>query len=115
MFLNLSVISPKAGPVSYTHLDVYKRQRQIQVFVLVPAGLTAGQLDYSYLKVQALNTPQLNATATEITTIKQFADVLLTPSQTVLIQPGQQLDLQHTLLSPVSYTHLDVYKRQALM
>ena len=73
--------------------------RQIQVFVLVPAGLTAGQLDYSYLKVQALNTPQLNATATEITTIKQFADVLLTPSQTVLIQPGQQLDLQHTLLS----------------
>ncbi len=73
--------------------------QQIEVSVLVPAGLAAGQLDYSYLKVQALNSPQLNATATEITTIKQFANMLLSPNQTVIVQPGQQLDLQHTLLS----------------
>lgn len=73
--------------------------RLIEVFVHVPAGLTAGLMDYSYLEVQALNTPQLNAIGTEITTVKKYADMSLTPSQSMIIEPDQEFDIQHTLLN----------------
>ena len=69
-------------PVSYTHLDVYKRQ------TLLSYGNEAVMLE-----------KLITETEKEMQTIREAA---------------KEKDLQKLdSLTPVSYTHLDVYKRQA--
>ncbi len=73
------------GPVSYTHLDVYKRQhfinpKDVENVVDQIVQLTDGGADYSFECIG------------NVTTMRQA--------------------LECTHKGPVSYTHLDVYKRQ---
>ena len=82
-------------PVSYTHLDVYKRQvfeyaaRQVKQTVVGIGSAEKSQVQHmvrTLLKLPA--NPQADA-----------ADALA-------------IAITHCHVSPVSYTHLDVYKRQ---
>ncbi len=76
-------------PVSYTHLDVYKRQA-----VALAADLTA------------------QAASTTPTPSPEVAKIRLPD---IVMIPGGTFAMGGTEISePVSYTHLDVYKRQAL-
>ena len=65
-------------PVSYTHLDVYKRQEQLRVWTKDAAG-----------KDQLATLKQANVGALSLASVDTPFD-----------------------LKAVSYTHLDVYKRQ---
>ena len=71
------------GAVSYTHLDVYKRQVQDRGLRLHAAG---GKL-------------RLHSRDAKMTLTAEKAVTFASASAAVLV--------------PVSYTHLDVYKRQA--
>ena len=84
--------------VSYTHLDVYKRQPQD---VDAQAGVQPRIL--ADAKVVPLLRSDLSMAASGI-------------AQSVAIQEGDRVEAGQTLikLDAVSYTHLDVYKRQAL-
>ena len=66
-------------PVSYTHLDVYKRQE-----VFLPAQVPDSELD-------------------------QWMESRIYPAMTAI---PALAGLITTMVTPVSYTHLDVYKRQ---
>ena len=76
------------GSVSYTHLDVYKRQR-LRGIIIADTKFEFGQDESGRL---------------------YLIDEVLTPDSSRFwpadkYQPG---------ISPVSYTHLDVYKRQSV-
>ena len=71
-------------PVSYTHLDVYKRQ-------VLPLG-------YSF---------NLDGSMMYMT----FASMFIAQAYNITSITG---DLTQQIIMPVSYTHLDVYKRQVL-
>ena len=79
LHVSANLISILVQPVSYTHLDVYKRQKEEGVSVVL-----------------------VNSNPATIMTDKRIADH-------VYIEP-----LTAEVLEPVSYTHLDVYKRQCL-
>ena len=89
-------------PVSYTHLDVYKRQKGIIVTdALDMAGLTR------------LFANNIGRSAVE--SFKAGNDLLLIPadfpaSYNAMLQAVQSGEISRE--RPVSYTHLDVYKRQ---
>ena len=91
-------------PVSYTHLDVYKRQTQI-----VDSQSSACPVRKMYLK--GVNLARI------IFTIKIPANEIAisppSPRFPIACPLIASIDAT-TLLRPVSYTHLDVYKRQAL-
>ena len=70
--------------VSYTHLDVYKRQHQISRYWAILSSIPI--MDNRYFR------NKMRQTLAQST-------VLLNDARTVSV--------------PVSYTHLDVYKRQA--
>ena len=80
-------------PVSYTHLDVYKRQHGTNPASAVMAGMKVvvvknlenGEIDFEDLKAKA-----------ELHSENLSAAMITYPST----------------YGPVSYTHLDVYKRQ---
>ena len=79
-------------PVSYTHLDVYKRQLPVLLKFVPPDGVAAS--DISQLRVEGLdrnNVSQVSGT--------------LNP----MWENGSHVEREVTT---VSYTHLDVYKRQ---
>ena len=73
------IFTPYLTPVSYTHLDVYKRQEQDGPFILAQIGRLAAMAKEKGL--------------------------------TVLVEPDPSVSACN---AAVSYTHLDVYKRQAL-
>ena len=83
-------------PVSYTHLDVYKRQGPLTV--LLQSRLLQGQL------------------AVVAGHAKTQQAVILHGLLKALIRHLQQIGAVdhplHDFIVPVSYTHLDVYKRQ---
>ena len=83
------------GPVSYTHLDVYKRQG---------AGLSIGKCTGILLQYRTL-ARQHRLGNKQILRLRQ-PDVRRNPVS------GKQTHLVANH-KPVSYTHLDVYKRQA--
>ena len=70
---------PTPTSVSYTHLDVYKRQELLEL------GLSVPQVTKIFLKLREMG-------------VDVPADVYTIPYAVKMI--------------PVSYTHLDVYKRQ---
>ena len=73
-------------PVSYTHLDVYKRQAEGLGGYLLNENVVTEQKDGYYVE----------------------------PSTVTVAVPGTKLDDALDALSTVSYTHLDVYKRQLM-
>ena len=134
--------TPSGGPVSYTHLDVYKRQTYIRAVaqgggipVLIPAILSeedrnelyphlqgilfsgGGDMDIKYFN--GVDHPQIHDVdddrdVTELSLIKRTID---DGKPFLAICRGVQVmnvALGGTLYThiPVSYTHLDVYKRQ---
>ena len=81
------------GAVSYTHLDVYKRQGAILVNI-------------SYYICQA---------AIDLSNVLGYSILNLFTTITGQVGPGVSLDWNGTIAAvPVSYTHLDVYKRQVV-
>ena len=75
------------NPVSYTHLDVYKRQK-------LP-------IDNLILSTKTHNT---------IMALDPYVLHLNSNSNILILQNG--MGMAQRLTEPVSYTHLDVYKRQ---
>ena len=78
------IFGPDIAPVSYTHLDVYKRQEKGTVFLpqLLQAA-TAAQAAFEAIKAKIAASGQAQGSKGKI------------------------------VIATVSYTHLDVYKRQA--
>ena len=76
------------APVSYTHLDVYKRQTHGSVFRVF--------FKHS-LKVWHI-----------------FVNQIFQRNNNSLFCITKQIIIVHSCIKPVSYTHLDVYKRQLL-
>ena len=100
-------------PVSYTHLDVYKRQlhaRATGPYSLVtqqPLGGKAqnGGQRFGEMEVWALEAYGAAHTLQEILTVKSDDIQGRTKTYEAIIK-GKDIP------EPVSYTHLDVYKRQ---
>ena len=80
-------------PVSYTHLDVYKRQLML-VVAMIPVGAAAADDPTVYVDNQLAT---LSGTVYTVTAKSTEVTVTTVPQDGV---------------TPVSYTHLDVYKRQ---
>ena len=74
-------LQPLARPVSYTHLDVYKRQALTEVDPVLESSEDGHPYNYFY-----------------------HCDGYL--------QPDAEAAVRERYPDPVSYTHLDVYKRQ---
>ena len=92
------------GPVSYTHLDVYKRQ----------AHVVADVGRHVFPQRQALGGQrQLAGVAVLLAAPAPVAARLLGADQALLDQGDRQPTLGQVVGGEaVSYTHLDVYKRQ---
>ena len=102
---NLRIFSPgakparrhSASPVSYTHLDVYKRQKQ--------ESLNDAEAENRY--------PELGGV-----TKRLAADLNKLKEKILIFENGlddRAVELTKLAMSKaVSYTHLDVYKRQSL-
>ena len=89
-----------SSPVSYTHLDVYKRQ----VFDCLYHNCPLKDDIAGTVNSIAAITPEMLYTCT---------DAFYTPGNMVLAVAGNITRAQVlAALDPVSYTHLDVYKRQ---
>ena len=95
-------------PVSYTHLDVYKRQLHITM------------IGFQSLRVRVTNDWIKNGTAKLILTEKAIAleEVKIKRyNLTGYLEVDSKLipeeeNFRYSISGPVSYTHLDVYKRQ---
>ena len=94
----------RVAPVSYTHLDVYKRQVTLvvemlvlsgSVTVMVPVKVCPGGQSGSLIVVE-LGRRILSAT----------------PKMAVVVLPATTVPGLQARFGAVSYTHLDVYKRQ---
>ena len=97
----------RMGSVSYTHLDVYKRQTIINDYGkfalhLLPSGVFYQHTTSIIGNGVALNIPYL---VQEIEARVERG----VPKPRILVSDRAQI------LMPVSYTHLDVYKRQVIM
>ena len=130
-----------ANPVSYTHLDVYKRQVHLRARV---ANASANLLSHGNTLYNVATFPYNNgqgaAKVLDASATEQYVDPLPTLTKAVSGTPGANgtvaftlaagntsgrptlfdsvvydcLPAGFTIPAPVSYTHLDVYKRQDL-
>ena len=104
-------------PVSYTHLDVYKRQGMVQLWhVYVLAALQG--------IINAIDNPVRQAFAMELVGRERLVNAvalnsmlfngarIIGPALAGLIIARAGSPLAGIGIVPVSYTHLDVYKRQ---
>ena len=111
--------------VSYTHLDVYKRQELDFIFAKAQFGVLYHccrptiQKDgnvLSFLEARHPCIDQEKVIANDII-LKQHRILLITGSntggKTVTLKTAGLLSFMALCGLPVSYTHLDVYKRQA--
>ena len=98
------------GPVSYTHLDVYKRQEMVRSMLSESLRAVISQ---TLLKTKdgngrvaaheiMIGTPAIRNLIRENKVAQMYS----------AIQTGQNFGMQTLDQNPVSYTHLDVYKRQ---
>ena len=116
----------EATPVSYTHLDVYKRQG---LMVLMLLALIRNDLIRNWqasLPIDAPNRFVINIQPAQISGIKEFFTQQKIQDATILLSSddgGKQSERREPrrflpaaalpFFTAVSYTHLDVYKRQA--
>ena len=127
---DLSFGKQTIAPVSYTHLDVYKRQ--VWALAEDPMAKQLGRLaglsalaQYSMLAEPKWPVYALSATEWKAATVTGLQELpepvagareLQLWSYSPALLPGvATVDPLSLTLSPVSYTHLDVYKRQALL
>ena len=89
-----------SAPVSYTHLDVYKRQ--LQVDAKFPGTTPDGQKGYRLARFVGIDGPRWFLRAV-------FTGGAAMPGTTAEVLD----DAVRALVVAVSYTHLDVYKRQS--
>ena len=90
-----------AIPVSYTHLDVYKRQDKTLLDALIPAQET---METSLREGK----PFREAVADAAQSAEQGAE----NTKKITANKGRASYLGERSINSVSYTHLDVYKRQ---
>ena len=91
-------------PVSYTHLDVYKRQTKY--YGTNPDG---SGLDFT-------GYPYTNEIDAKLDSIKAAVDSMKTTIGNKLDTVNSTINKANTdIVAAVSYTHLDVYKRQAFI
>ena len=90
------------GPVSYTHLDVYKRQRY---------AVRAGQVREARCR---LDDPRRADHDDEVSVPAYLDGLVEFPCRKRLFEPHHpRTDIAGgAVAAAVSYTHLDVYKRQ---
>ena len=119
-------------PVSYTHLDVYKRQSQTNVTLIgISGGVSYGALGMTHHSCQdiaamaSLPGMRVYLPSDRFQTewlvkellqdeLPSYIRVSRSPSEDVY-KEGETFGLNEArVLAPVSYTHLDVYKRQIL-
>ena len=100
------------GPVSYTHLDVYKRQFTARSETLSAEGVVRF--------LNTMHTPLTQAILAERGTVDKYSgDGLMAFWNAPVDVPDHATRACRAALAirraipPVSYTHLDVYKRQA--
>ena len=87
-------------PVSYTHLDVYKRQGRGKNAKDISDNLGRETID-------SFNTSENRGTqVSHGLTYQKLGKELMTQDEIAVMDGGK-------CILPVSYTHLDVYKRQA--
>ena len=112
---DLSMPSINVATVSYTHLDVYKRQLFIQfdpdfsgsqcynavLFIYCQIGYLTTRLVYQYLCLRSVSYTHLEV-GLIIACVLFMKRVMETTEISVITDE----------IDPVSYTHLDVYKRQ---
>ena len=94
--LNLLQITLRLIPVSYTHLDVYKRQLEWKwknVFAMRFLSIT---LNYTH------DSPKVLYGSSYDDTVERY----------ISKEVNEHADNASAGFTPVSYTHLDVYKRQ---
>ena len=112
-----------AAPVSYTHLDVYKRQESLHVG---PVGIhnaekeagifEAAKLESDFCKGLYKSDPDITNEQLD----KRFSDYVKENQIKVGMQENHSNLMSNEIwekgqrLKAVSYTHLDVYKRQGL-
>ena len=135
-----SCVQMLCTPVSYTHLDVYKRQVDAGYDAIISRGGTATLIrettDLPVISIQlsvydVLRTIRLAQSYSNLYAIVGFPDITeaahtpvsythlcpadrqsLRPARSFLRLPRRWAGTGRT--APVSYTHLDVYKRQAM-
>ena len=117
--------------VSYTHLDVYKRQDvsqsiaeafRVSHIVLASPTYNGGlypAMEHVLLDMKALNLQNRTVALIEngswaSTSAKQMRAILETMKNITVMETSISVKsaLRDDQLAPVSYTHLDVYKRQ---
>ena len=92
-------------PVSYTHLDVYKRQAQVGEMLGGTLAMFACVTDPEAIVIGDVYKRQAVAAS-----YARFTGCF-----SGIFQIGKVSNLAYPALTPVSYTHLDVYKRQDLI
>ena len=113
-------------PVSYTHLDVYKRQLMISTegvvsarldehsFLITPTGLDRGNLEIE--DIVLIQDGQRERDKLPSRSVRLHAAIYdMHPDVNCVITAQSPNILAYAIThGPVSYTHLDVYKRQVL-
>ena len=90
----------RSRSVSYTHLDVYKRQRQkIDTRTAPAAGAASAAEEGEPPDVRAARSAVTAVASSELAAVAE--------------RTRRKIDAFTAGAAPVSYTHLDVYKRQA--
>ena len=116
---------PKPYPVSYTHLDVYKRQPLTCVSATITIIDAANNNILAPLYWAKEYLPFLsvawNVTISQLTTdhtccanAKPIENIPASIAPKIRVTPNNNTRVENDVAAPVSYTHLDVYKRQAL-
>ena len=100
-----SVFSRTLSTVSYTHLDVYKRQ----VGDLVALAAKVENIATAVEARRALESEE-RAQAREAATARRLE--IVETAERIASQPEEKIQWKASSAQTVSYTHLDVYKRQ---
>ena len=116
----VSVTNPcTLGPVSYTHLDVYKRQIQgvlkqthiLELSLLLLLNLSKAQHNISLVYHLVVDNSDINPAVFISETPQKIAAEVMNP----IFHQLTYVFKREAAHKPVSYTHLDVYKRQIFM
>ena len=107
--------------VSYTHLDVYKRQDLIPLEVnLIDILWNDQRPSLSDASISISNNELQNSSKFSLTKLKKNKFILIYKEESIReklhkIRLNMDKSQVHHLIIPVSYTHLDVYKRQLFL
>ena len=100
-----------ATPVSYTHLDVYKRQLYVRV---TAEAKTTASADFSPSIISENTVEIITLPVAGQVTAARDGKLLKGNYEYYDFQNKEEKNSKYEWLEPVSYTHLDVYKRQLL-